>query len=120
MLGIGHRQEKETKKKILAERAKEYNQRYDQLVAEGKEAEAAKIIEQEVKEKRKNNNINPEPYNNSNGMNGLGGAINLGYSETHKTLSETKAFYKPIEEEMNRRKNEKPDFQKTMQAKGEF
>ena len=33
MLGIGHRLEKETKKKILAEKAREYNQRYDQLVA---------------------------------------------------------------------------------------
>lgn len=38
MLGIGSRQEKETKKKIQAERAREYNQRYDQLVAQGKEA----------------------------------------------------------------------------------
>lgn len=37
MLGIGHRLEKETKKKILAEKAKEYNERYNQLTAEGKE-----------------------------------------------------------------------------------
>jgi hypothetical protein len=33
MLGIGHRLEKETKKKILTEKAKEYNEKYDQLVA---------------------------------------------------------------------------------------
>lgn len=44
MLGMGHRLEKETRNKIIAERAKEYNQKYDQLAAEGKEMEAAKII----------------------------------------------------------------------------
>lgn len=120
MLGIGHRLEKETKKKILAEKAKEYNERYDQLVAEGKEAEAAKIIEEERKQKRHLGNTNLEPYNNSTGMNGLGGAINLGYTDTHKTLSETKTLYKPMEEEMHRRKNQKPDFEKTMEAKNDY
>lgn len=52
MLGIGHRLEKQTKNKILAEKAREYNARYDQLVAEGKESEAAKIIEQEKYQQR--------------------------------------------------------------------
>jgi hypothetical protein len=35
MIGIGHKQEKATKIKILAERAKEYNQKYDNLIAQG-------------------------------------------------------------------------------------
>lgn len=29
MIGIGHRQEKYTKIKLLAEKSKEYNQKYD-------------------------------------------------------------------------------------------
>lgn len=87
MLGIGHRLEKETKKKILAERAKQYNQKYDQLVAEGKEAEAAEILKQQEYERR--HEIPPvlEPYAISGKMNELGGAIHLGYDRTTKTMT---------------------------------
>lgn len=35
MIGIGHKQEKATKIKVLAERAAEYNHRYDELIAAG-------------------------------------------------------------------------------------
>jgi hypothetical protein len=35
MIGIGHKQERATKIKILAERAEEYNRKYDSLIAQG-------------------------------------------------------------------------------------
>ena len=35
MIGIGHKQEKATKIKVLAERAAEYNKKYDELIASG-------------------------------------------------------------------------------------
>ena len=55
---------------------------------------------------RSNTNVNHEPYNISAGINPLGGAINLGYTQMDKTkaLTETRSLHKPIEEEMARRK----------------
>ena len=48
MLGIGHRQDKYTKIKLLAERSKEYNEKYDRLIAEGKDPqEVASILQKE-------------------------------------------------------------------------
>lgn len=35
MIGIGHKQEKATKIKVLAERAQQYNRKYDELIAQG-------------------------------------------------------------------------------------
>ncbi len=40
MIGIGHRLEKQTKIKILAERAKEYNGKYDDRVEQGQHPNA--------------------------------------------------------------------------------
>lgn len=35
MIGIGHRQDKYTKIKILSQQAQTYNQKYDSLIAQG-------------------------------------------------------------------------------------
>jgi len=48
MIGIGHKQEKYTKIKILAERAQEYNKKYDELIAKGLDPqEVASILQKE-------------------------------------------------------------------------
>ena len=47
MIGIGHKLEAETKRKIMAERAREHNAKYDNLVKEGVEPEqATKVLKQ--------------------------------------------------------------------------
>lgn len=35
MIGIGHKQERATKIKVLAERAQQYNRKYDELIGQG-------------------------------------------------------------------------------------
>lgn len=45
-----------------------------------------------------------EPYNTTNKVNELGGAVNLGYDRTGKTLTETQTLYKPIEEHLTKTK----------------
>jgi len=53
MIGIGHRQDKYTKIKIIADRAKSYNQKYDELITQGLEPqEVASILQKEEYEKR--------------------------------------------------------------------
>ena len=53
MIGIGHRQDKYTKIKVIADRAKTYNQKYDELIAQGLEPqEVASILQKEEYEKR--------------------------------------------------------------------
>ena len=53
MLGIGHRQDKYTKIKILANKAKSYNEKYDDLTAQGLEPqEVASILQKEEYERR--------------------------------------------------------------------
>lgn len=48
MIGIGHRQEKYAKIKLLAEKSKEYNQKYDELIAQGLDPqEVASILQKE-------------------------------------------------------------------------
>ena len=48
MIGIGHRQDKYTKIKVLAEKSKEYNQKYDALIAQGLDPqEAASTLQKE-------------------------------------------------------------------------
>ena len=63
MLGIGHRQDKYTKIKILANRAKSYNEKYDELIAQGLEPqEVASILQKEEYEKRHQDHFVEEPY----------------------------------------------------------
>lgn len=53
MIGIGHRQDKYTKIKVLGDRAKTYNQKYDELIAQGLEPqEVASILQKEEYDKR--------------------------------------------------------------------
>lgn len=48
MIGIGNRQDKYTKIKILAEKSKTYNQKYDQLIAQGLDPqEVASVLQKE-------------------------------------------------------------------------
>jgi hypothetical protein len=63
MLGIGHRQDKYTKIKVLAEKAKDYNQKYDALIAQGYDPqEAASILQKEEYERRHQGLFVEEPY----------------------------------------------------------
>ena len=48
MIGIGAKLDKATKMKIMAERAQDYNQRYDSLIAQGLDPEqTASRLQQE-------------------------------------------------------------------------
>lgn len=63
MLGIGHRQDKYTKIKILAERSKDYNQKYDHLITTGLDPQqVASILQKEEYEKRHQGSYEDEPY----------------------------------------------------------
>jgi hypothetical protein len=63
MIGIGHKQEKYTKIKILAEKAKDYNQKYDELIAQGLDPqEVASRLQKEEYEKRHLGTFVEEPY----------------------------------------------------------
>lgn len=63
MIGIGHRQEKYTKIKLLAEKSKEYNQKYDELIAQGLDPqEVASILQKEEYERRHQGLFVEEPY----------------------------------------------------------
>jgi hypothetical protein len=63
MIGIGHRQEKYTKIKLLAERSKEYNEKYDQLIAQGLDPQqVASILQKEEYDLRHQTLFVEEPY----------------------------------------------------------
>ena len=53
MIGIGAKLDKQTKIKILAERAKDYNAKYDHLISQGLDPEqTASRLQQEEFQKR--------------------------------------------------------------------
>ena len=63
MIGIGYKQEKYTKLKILSERAKEYNRKYDELIAQGIDPQqVASILQKEEYEHRHKHDFVEEPY----------------------------------------------------------
>lgn len=63
MIGIGHRQEKLTKIKLLAEKSKEYNEKYDQLIAQGLDPQqVASILQKEEFDRRHQTLFTEEPY----------------------------------------------------------
>lgn len=63
MIGIGHRQDKYTKIKVLSEKAKEYNQKYDALIAQGLDPqEVASRLQKEEYEQRHQKDFVEEPY----------------------------------------------------------
>ena len=63
MIGIGHKQEKATKIKILAERAQQYNRKYDELIAQGLDPqEVASRLQKEEYETRHQGLFVDEPY----------------------------------------------------------
>lgn len=88
MIGIGHKQEKLTKIKILAEKAKEYNQKYDDLIAQGLDPQqVASILQKEEYDRRHQGTFVDEPYKvfvftnqTSSRINQIGGAVHLGYT----------------------------------------
>ena len=97
MLGIGHRLDKLTKQKILAERAKDYNTKYDELVGNGLHPDdAVKTLTSDDFQKRHQIKPEPEPYNISSNINPLGGTVNQGYSQSHQIKSTTKTMYEPM------------------------
>jgi hypothetical protein len=63
MIGIGHKQEKATKIKLLAERAQQYNRKYDELIAQGLDPqEVASRLQKEEYEQRHQGLFVDEPY----------------------------------------------------------
>lgn len=63
MIGIGHKQEKATKIKVLAERAQQYNRKYDELIAQGLDPqEVASRLQKEEYEQRHQGLFVEEPY----------------------------------------------------------
>ena len=63
MIGIGAKLDKTTKIKIMAERAHDYNQKYDRLIAQGLDPEqTANRLQQEEFHKRHQEIMVDEPY----------------------------------------------------------
>ena len=99
MLGIGNRLDREAKQKILAERAQNYNVKFDNLTLSGMHPDdATKTLATEEFYHRHQNEIEKEPYNKTKSINALGGAFHQGFTETHKNISSTKAMYQQLEE----------------------
>lgn len=121
MLGIGHRLDKATKQKILGERAKDFNTKYDNLTSTGiNPDDAVKTLNSEDFQKRHQCQPEPEPYNVSKNINALGGTVNQGYFEAHKVISTTKTMFVPMKEQMEKSKQTKPDLEVLQQAKNDF
>ena len=63
MIGIGAKLDKQTKIKILTERAKDYNAKYDSLIAQGLDPEqTASRLQQEEFQNRHGELLVEEPY----------------------------------------------------------
>ena len=63
MIGIGHRQDKYTKIKVLGQKSRSYNEKYDSLIAQGLEPqEVASILQKEEYQKRHQGLFIEEPY----------------------------------------------------------
>jgi hypothetical protein len=63
MIGIGHKQDKATKIKIMAERAQQYNKKYDELIAQGLDPqEVASRLQKEEYDQRHSAFFVEEPY----------------------------------------------------------
>jgi hypothetical protein len=85
MLGIGYHLDKWTKQKIIAEKAREYNTIKDTMLQSGVPyASVAKEIQKTLYEKRHRE----DGQDGTGELQGIGGSINLGYSDAHKTMSE--------------------------------
>lgn len=109
MLGIGHRLEREVKHKILADRAKSYTHKYDELISQRLHpSEAVEIIRHEEFQNR-----HPKHSEKSSiKMNNLAGTISQGYFEDHRLPENSRQMSKRNSEEIEELQKAKNDFEK--------
>lgn len=109
MRGIGWNLDKETKIRILQERATKYNQEFDHIEAQGKDPEAIRVelLNKEYTLRHANQAERTLPFNEDRKVISANGLTDLGFDQAHKILTSTKQMYQTMENKVIKKKENK-------------
>ena len=106
MRGIGDKLDKQTKIKILQERAFKYNEKFDLEEEKGLNPDeiARNLAKQQFLERHKDDKSQTLPFDENKKIIKVSGGTDFGFESAHKTLSETKTMYQVADKNFQQKK----------------
>ncbi|EAR99571.3 hypothetical protein TTHERM_00138340 (macronuclear) [Tetrahymena thermophila SB210] len=106
MRGIGWNLDRQTKIKILQDRAYKYNDEFDELESQGQDPDQIRVnlLQKEYQKRHENEVKRTLPFDETQKVISVNGATDLGFDQAHKTKSATKQMYETMEQKIIKRK----------------